>query len=86
MAVPHHTYLVSKILGPNGVITIKGSFKVLDTCDKEFYKMAQTFGITAEYGRLKGDSDHSVLPNVGRSLPNKGIDNRACYFSTPEAR
>jgi hypothetical protein len=49
MAVPHYAYLVLKILGPNGVITVKGNFEVLDTCDKEFNKMAQTFGMTAEY-------------------------------------
>jgi hypothetical protein len=36
MAVPHYTYLV-KMLGPNGVITIKGSFKLSDICDKEFH-------------------------------------------------
>jgi hypothetical protein len=40
MAVPHYTYLVLKILRPNGIITVKGSFKVSDTCDKEFHKMA----------------------------------------------
>jgi hypothetical protein len=33
--------------------------------------MAQTFGMIAEYARLKGDTDHNVLPNVGRSLPDQ---------------
>jgi hypothetical protein len=28
---------------------VKGNFEVLDTCDKEFHKMAQTFSMTAEY-------------------------------------
>jgi hypothetical protein len=63
-----------KIPGPNGVITVKGNFKVLDTCDKEFHKMAQTFGMTVEYARLKGDTDHNVLPNVGQSLPDQAFD------------
>jgi uncharacterized protein with GYD domain len=49
MAVPHYAYLVLKNLGPNGVITVKGNFEVPDTCNKEFNKMAQTFGITAKY-------------------------------------
>jgi hypothetical protein len=40
MAVPHYAYLVLKIPGPNGVITVKGNFKVSDTCDREFNKMA----------------------------------------------
>jgi hypothetical protein len=40
MEVPHYTYLVLKIPGPNGIITVKGSSEVSDTCDKEFHKMA----------------------------------------------
>jgi hypothetical protein len=39
---------VLKIPGPKGVITVKGSFEVSDTCDKEFNRMAQTFGKTAD--------------------------------------
>jgi hypothetical protein len=35
--------------GPKGVITVKGSFEVSDLCDKEFHKMAQNFGIIANY-------------------------------------
>jgi hypothetical protein len=36
--------------------------------------MAQTFDMTAEYARLKGDTDHNVLPDVGRSLPDQVFD------------
>jgi hypothetical protein len=54
-----------KILGPKGVITVKGSFEVSNTCNKEFNRMAQTFGMAAEYTRLKGETDHNVLPDVG---------------------
>jgi hypothetical protein len=54
MAVPHYTYLVLKMPGPRGIITVKGSFELSDLCDKEFHKMAQTFGMTAEYGQLNG--------------------------------
>jgi hypothetical protein len=74
MAVPHYAYLVLKILGPRRVITIKGSFEVLDTYNKEFNKMAQTFGMMAEYARLKGETDHNVLPDIGRSLPDQAFD------------
>jgi hypothetical protein len=65
MVVPHYAYLVIKILGPNGVIMVKGNFEVSDTRDKEFNKIVQTFGMTAEYARLKGKTDHNVLPDVG---------------------
>jgi hypothetical protein len=36
--------------------------------------MAQTFGMIAEYERLKGETDHNVLPDVGRSLPDQAFD------------
>jgi hypothetical protein len=42
-------YLVLKMLGPKGIITVKGSFKVSDLYDKEFHKMAQNFGMIANY-------------------------------------
>jgi hypothetical protein len=54
MAVPHYTYLVLKMLGPNGIITVKGSFELSDLCDNEFHKMAQNFGMIANYGELMG--------------------------------
>jgi hypothetical protein len=47
MAVPHYTYLVLKMPGPKGIITVKGSFELSDLCDKEFHKMAQNFGMMA---------------------------------------
>jgi hypothetical protein len=49
IAVPHYTYLVLKMPGPKGIITVKGSFEVSDLCDKEFHKMAQNFGMIANY-------------------------------------
>jgi hypothetical protein len=64
-AVPHYAYLALKIPGPKGVITVQGSFKVSNTRDKEFNRMAQTFGMTSKYARLKGKTDHNVLPDVG---------------------
>jgi hypothetical protein len=36
MAVPHYAYLTLKIPGPKGTITVQGSFKISNTCDKEF--------------------------------------------------
>jgi hypothetical protein len=74
MAVPHYAYLTLKIPGPKGTITVQGSFEVSSTCDKEFNRMAQTFGMTAEYARLKDETDHIVLPDVGRSLPDQAFE------------
>jgi hypothetical protein len=74
MAVSHYAYLTLKIPGPKGTITVQGSFEVSNTCDKEFNRLAQTFGMTAEYARLKEETDHNVLPDVGRSLPDQAFD------------
>jgi hypothetical protein len=53
MAVPHYMHLVLKMPGPNGIITVKGSFELSDLCDKEFHRMAQNFGMIASYGEPK---------------------------------
>jgi hypothetical protein len=53
MAVPHYTYLVLKMPGPRGIITVKGSFELSDLFDKEFQKMALNFGMTATYEQHK---------------------------------
>jgi hypothetical protein len=36
--------------------------------------MAQTSGMTAKYARLKGDTDHNVLPDIGRSLLDQAFN------------
>jgi hypothetical protein len=67
MAVPHYTYLVLKMPGPNGIITVKVSFKLLDLCNKEFHKMAQNFGMMANYGEPK-DKAKSVTIGAAQQL------------------
>jgi hypothetical protein len=68
MAVPHYTYLVLKMLGPKGIITIKGSFKVSDLCDKEFHKMVQNFGMISNYAKkMKSTTTEDVKLLEGRA-------------------
>jgi hypothetical protein len=67
MAVPHYTYLVLKMPGPRGIITVKGSFELSDLCDKEFHKMAQNFGIIANYGEPK-DKIASTTTGITKQL------------------
>jgi hypothetical protein len=71
MAVPHYNYLVLKMLAPNGVITVKGSFELSDICDKEFHNMAQTFGMIAEYRQLKGKADKDTVAATRQPEGNK---------------
>jgi hypothetical protein len=67
MEVPHYTYLVLKMPGPKGIITVKGSFELSDLCDKEFHKMAQNFSMMANYGEPK-DKIKSSTTAVVRQL------------------
>jgi hypothetical protein len=64
MAVPHYTYLVLKMPGPKGIITVKGSFELSDLCDKEFHKMAQNFGMMANYGEPKDKAKNLTTGTV----------------------
>jgi hypothetical protein len=67
MAVPHYTYLVLKMPGPNGIITVKGSFELSDICDKEFHKMAPNFGMMANYREPK-DKAKSATTGAAQQL------------------
>jgi hypothetical protein len=67
MEVPHYTYLVLKMPGPRGIITVKGSFEVSDQCDKEFHMMAQNFGMIAKYGQPK-DKITNVTIGIAKQL------------------
>jgi hypothetical protein len=67
MAVPHYTYLVLKMPGPNGIIAVKGSFELSDLCDMEFHKMTQNFGMMASYGETK-DKAKSATIGVAQQL------------------
>nr|ABA97049.1 retrotransposon protein, putative, Ty3-gypsy subclass [Oryza sativa Japonica Group] len=42
MAVPHYTYMMMKMPGPRGVISLRSDIKQAITCDKESCEMAQT--------------------------------------------
>jgi hypothetical protein len=66
MAVPHYTYLVLKMPGPRGIIIVKLSFKLSDICNKEFHKMAQTFGMIADYGQLNGKAVKAIITTTNQ--------------------
>jgi hypothetical protein len=72
MAVPHYTYLVLKMPGPKGIIIVKGSFEVSDLCDKEFHKMAQNFGMIANYAeKVKSTTTEGVKLLEGRTTESE---------------
>jgi hypothetical protein len=73
MAVPHYTYLVLKMPGPNQIITVMGSFELSALCDKEFHKMAQNFGMMASYGEPK-DKAKSTTIGVAQQLEGHPLE------------
>jgi hypothetical protein len=56
--------------GPRGIITVKGSFELSDLCDKEFHKMVQTFGMTAEYGQFNSKTGSATTTTTKRPKEN----------------
>ncbi len=46
MVVPHYTYMMMKMPGPRGVISLRSDIKQAVTCDKKSCEMAQTREIT----------------------------------------
>jgi hypothetical protein len=73
MAEPHYSYLVLKMPGPRVIIIVKGSFELSDLCDKEFHKMAQKFGMIAEYGQIKEKTDKETAAATKQPEGNKGV-------------
>ena len=61
MAVPHYAYLLLKMPGPKGVITVKGNFQKSDSCDREFSKISETFGMEAALPDLAVSNDSTLM-------------------------
>ena len=66
MAVPHYAYLMLKMPGPKGVITVRGDFDRSDKCDIEFSKISQCFGMQEALEEAAVDNDRTMLPMADR--------------------
>jgi hypothetical protein len=53
MAIPHYAYLVLKMPGPHGVISITGDIERAYDCDKESCEMADRSTASVELLELK---------------------------------
>jgi hypothetical protein len=53
MAIPHYTYLVRKMPGPHGVISIRGDVKRAYDCNKESCEMADRLLVSVEIHELE---------------------------------
>jgi hypothetical protein len=53
MAIPHYTYLVLKMLGSCGIISLRGDIKQAFDCDRECCEIADRLTASAELQELK---------------------------------
>jgi hypothetical protein len=53
MAIPHYAYLVLKMPGPHGVVSIRGDVKWAFNCDRESCETAERLMESQELQELK---------------------------------
>jgi hypothetical protein len=82
MEVSHYTYLLWRLPGPRGPITVKGSFALADNCDKDFHRLSETFGMQAEYMESRLTTDYDVYYRHELNLPAStfSICRKSFYF------
>jgi hypothetical protein len=64
MAIPHYAYLVLKMTGPRGIISIRGDVKRAFGCDRESYETADRLTASTELQELKQALAESSLDLV----------------------
>ncbi|XP_039786992.1 uncharacterized protein LOC120653290 [Panicum virgatum] len=65
MAVPNYTYLKLKLLGPNGVVTVSGSFEQAYVSSREYFDLDKTAVNSAELGQLRATTPE-CRPDPGK--------------------
>ena len=65
MAIPNYTYLMLKMLGPNGVITMSSAFSHAFTCDRKHYELATMVVNSSELPWL-GESSTLAVPDCNK--------------------
>ena len=73
MAVPHYTYMVLKMLGEHGVISIQGDFKSATECNRTALQAALTNqekqDSAGEQRQLRKDAE--AIPRDSLSVPTQ---------------
>ena len=79
MAVPNYTYLKLKLPGPNGAITVSGSFEQAYVSSREYYDLATTAANSAELDQLR--------TTTAECRPDHGKPSQApAFVSTDETK
>ena len=76
MAVPNYTYLKLKLTGPNGVITVSGSFEQAYISSCEHFDLATTVADSAELSQLRA--------TTAECRPDPGKPSQAPTFVSTE--
>ena len=74
MAVPHYAYLMLKMPGPKGVITVKGDFDRSDSCDREFSRISEFFGMDENLEMMAVDNDKTLFPPRKKSSKDSAFN------------
>ena len=74
MAVPHYAYLLLKMPGPKGVITVKGDFDRSDSCDREFSRISEFFGMDEHLEMMAVDNDKTLFPPRKKSSKDSAFN------------
>ena len=70
MAVPHHSYLVLKMPAPNGILSIKGDFKVSQECDQAALATAEDHEVEAHREEVRVLAA-SIQPFIPEAEPSR---------------
>ena len=62
------------MLGPKGVITVKGNFQKSDLCDREFSKISETFGMEATLADLAISNDRTLMLEHKKMAVDRSFD------------
>ena len=71
MAVPHYAYLKLKMPGPKGIITINGNFQRSDSCDRDFSKISEMYGMEQSLAEL--EVSNTPLPESKKKAIDRGL-------------
>src|SRR5438128_4491238 len=69
MAVPHYTYMMLKLLGPNGIITLCGDVHRSYSCDQESCTLAENLQAKAKRDSIRLTA--ATLQDEGEVLAKK---------------
>ena len=69
MAVPHCTYMLMKLPGPNGIISLRGDVRRSHNCDQESCTLAENIQAKAERDSIRLTA--STLQEEGRFQQRK---------------